>query len=125
MADTRLAAGQGRLWRERAVRGEEGVEGSLHAGAVGAGALTCRAGAHSCCSSLALGVRLRISLRSCSMNSGFCCCICCANCWPLCGHGGAQPGTGGGWGGLAQRRLPFPLAAHPYSRLDEAGQVIL
>lgn len=39
--------------------------------------------AHSCCSSLlALGVRLRIWLRSCSMSSGFCCCICWANCWP-------------------------------------------
>lgn len=40
---------------------------------------------HSCCSSwLALGVRLRTTwLRICSTNSGFCCCICCANCWPL------------------------------------------
>lgn len=36
---------------------------------------------HSCWSSLlALGVRLRIWLLSCSINSGFCCCICCANC---------------------------------------------
>lgn len=42
-----------------------------------------KVGGHSCgSSSLALGIQLRIWFRSCSINSGSCCCICWANCWP-------------------------------------------
>lgn len=43
-------------------------------------------GCQGCSSLLALGGRLRIWVLSISINSGFCCCICWANCWPLEGH---------------------------------------
>lgn len=72
-------------------------------------------GRHGCSSFPALGVRLRIWLLSCSMSSGFCCCICWANCWPL-QHQRQQnislytntsmPGQKDGWEEHLARELP-------------------
>lgn len=75
--------------------------------------LTC---GHSCWSSLlALGVRLRIWLLSCSINSGFCCCICCANCWPL-----RRMVRLGGGRALAPQ-LPPPTQTGPWASAFHAG----
>lgn len=45
--------------------------------------LRCTWGDHECSSALPLKERLRMWFLNCSISSGFCCWICCANCCPL------------------------------------------